>query len=65
MFAYDWLTPLLCEEDFEKEIQIIEDYLAKEKFIAIGEIGLDLYWDKTFLHNNRKHFYSNVLWQKA
>ncbi len=53
------LHPCYVKEDFEKELQIIETNLAQEKFIAIGEIGMDLYWDKTFVAQQEEAF----LWQ--
>ncbi len=53
------LHPCYVKEDFEKELQIIENCLAQEKFIAIGEIGMDLYWDKTFVAQQEEAF----LWQ--
>ena len=43
------LHPCYVKEDFEKELYIVEDWLSKYKFLAIGEIGMDLYWDKTFV----------------
>lgn len=43
------LHPCSVNQDFEKELGEIQSYLAKRKFIAIGEIGLDFYWDKTFV----------------
>ncbi|MBB6459245.1 TatD family hydrolase [Flammeovirga kamogawensis] len=42
------LHPCHVEKDFEKELYIVEDWLNKRKFIGVGEMGLDLYWDKTF-----------------
>lgn len=42
------LHPCSVKENFEEELSLIEDYLKKEKFAAIGETGLDFYWDQTF-----------------
>lgn len=41
------LHPVSVKENFKEEIKIIEDYLSKRKFVAVGEIGLDFYWDTT------------------
>jgi TatD DNase family protein len=42
------LHPCSVNEAFEKELDIVRGYLQQRKFCAIGEIGLDFYWDKTF-----------------
>jgi TatD DNase family protein len=42
------LHPCSVKENFTDEIEIIKEYLVQRKFLAIGEIGLDFYWDKTF-----------------
>lgn len=42
------LHPTSVKSNFENELKIVENYLAKSNFYAIGEIGIDLYWDKTF-----------------
>lgn len=43
------LHPTSVKENYKKEIEVLEKFLEKNKFIAIGETGIDLYWDKTFL----------------
>jgi TatD DNase family protein len=50
------LHPTYVKEDFEKELQVMEEWLGKYPFIAIGEIGMDLYWDKTFQQQQEKAF---------
>ncbi len=42
------LHPTSVNENYLEELDQVEFWLAKEKFYAIGEIGIDLYWDKTF-----------------
>jgi len=49
IFPMMGLHPTSVEDDFENELKIIEEWITKETFYAIGEIGIDLYWDKTFL----------------
>jgi TatD DNase family protein len=44
----------------EQEILLVEEWLEKEKFIAIGEIGIDLYWDKTYLAEQQTAFRHQV-----
>jgi TatD DNase family protein len=50
------LHPCYVKEDFEAELVIVENHLANRKFIMIGEIGLDFYWDKTFVPQQEEAF---------
>ncbi len=43
------LHPSDVKEDYLEELKIVEQNAESGKFIAIGEIGIDLYWDKTFI----------------
>ncbi|WP_018478277.1 TatD family hydrolase [Pontibacter roseus] len=43
------LHPTSVDKDFEKELYLVEEWLGKREFAAVGECGIDLYWDKTFL----------------
>lgn len=43
------LHPTSVGKDFERELYLVEDWLNKRSFAAVGECGIDLYWDKTFL----------------
>ncbi len=43
------LHPTSVKGDFEKEMATVEEALKQRNYIAIGEIGIDLYWDNTFL----------------
>ena len=56
-FAMMGLHPCdVKKETMEKELFHVEEMLEKEKFIAVGEIGLDLYWDKTTLEIQKMAF---------
>ncbi len=61
-FAMMGLHPCSVKENFEEELQIVENWLQKRKFCAIGEIGIDLYWDKSFFEQQKKSFLTQVEW---
>lgn len=42
------LHPTSVKENYQEELDLVNHWVEKEKFNAIGEIGIDLYWDKTF-----------------
>jgi len=49
-------------ESWEKELDIVKNYLEEKDFPAIGEIGIDLYWDKTTLDIQVKAFEQQIDW---
>lgn len=57
------LHPTSVNESYERELAIVYERLsAPNNFIAIGEIGLDLYWDKTFLKEQLVAFEKQIEW---
>ncbi|MCE1198173.1 MAG: TatD family hydrolase [Marinilabiliales bacterium] len=56
------LHPTSVKEDFRKELQILEYWLGKRKFYGIGEIGIDLFWDKSFLEEQIEAFVTQTRW---
>ena len=58
------LHPCSVKKDFEKELYKIEEWLFKRKFAAVGEMGTDLYWDKTFWDQQKEAFSIQVGWAK-
>ena len=60
------LHPGSVEGDWENALEIIKGHLFSErKYCAVGEIGMDLYWDKTFINEQREAFQQQVQWAKA
>lgn len=55
-FSMMGLHPCSVKKDFEKELYLVEDWLDKRKFAAVGEMGTDLYWDKTFWSQQQEAF---------
>ncbi|GGD18991.1 TatD family hydrolase [Flavobacterium orientale] len=49
VFLMAGLHPCYVKEDYESELAHVEMQLQQRKFVAVGEIGIDLYWDKTTL----------------
>lgn len=57
------LHPTSVDENYEKELAIVEQELAgSNPYIAIGEVGLDLYWDKTYLKEQKIAFDKQIQW---
>jgi TatD DNase family protein len=58
------LHPTSVKGDFRKELEIMEYWFDKRKFAGIGEIGIDLYWDKTFINEQIEVFRIQIDWAK-
>jgi TatD DNase family protein len=56
------LHPTSVRENYVNELQTIEKTLSKRKFYAVGEIGIDLYWDKTFVDRQITAFEEQLCW---
>ncbi len=58
------LHPCSVNKNFEKELYLVEEWLNKRAFAAVGEIGTDLYWDKSFWEQQKEAFNIQVGWAK-
>ncbi len=56
------LHPCSVKSNFREELKTARAYLDKRPFIAIGEIGLDFYWDKTFSAEQYLAFHKQIEW---
>ena len=61
-FAMMGLHPCSVKENYKEELDMVYTWLQKRKFAAVGEIGLDLYWDKTFIDQQYESFHQQVEW---
>jgi TatD DNase family protein len=63
-FAMAGLHPCDVKEDFREQLATIYDSIADRKIYAIGEIGIDLYWDKSTLAIQQDAFRQQINWAK-
>ncbi len=64
MFLMMGLHPTSVGENYLEELQHVKMWIDKRKFYAIGEIGIDLYWDNTFLTQQQEAFKQQIAWAK-
>jgi TatD DNase family protein len=60
VFLMMGLHPTYVKENYQAELEHVEEELAKRKFYAIGEIGIDLYWDKSYLKEQQDAFRKQI-----
>jgi len=58
------IHPTSIKSDYIQALKNIEPLLDQRKYIAIGEIGIDLYWDKTYKHEQMCAFEEQIIWAK-
>jgi TatD DNase family protein len=56
------LHPTSVKEDYLDELALVKSELKRRNYLAVGEIGIDLYWDKTFLNEQTKAFQQQLNW---
>ncbi|RME98209.1 MAG: TatD family deoxyribonuclease, partial [Bacteroidetes bacterium] len=56
------LHPCSVQANYQEELAVVRDWLDKRPFLAVGEIGIDLYWDKTYLEEQKEAFLLQVEW---
>ena len=58
------LHPCDVKENYLEELEILKAHLDKGKYVAVGEIGIDLYWDKSTLDIQKEAFRQQLMWGK-
>ncbi len=58
------LHPCYVDNNVEETLNIIESWFERHPFIAVGEIGIDLYWDKTYQAQQEHAFVTQLQWAK-
>lgn len=64
IFPMMGLHPCSVKENYKEELNVAKEWLDKRPFCAIGEIGIDLYWDKTFFEEQVEAFRTQIKWAK-
>ena len=64
IFLMMGLHPTHVKENVEEELAFVKKWLDKREFYALGEIGIDLYWDKTLLKEQQTAFKTQIAWAK-
>tara|TARA_B110000438_G_C15609456_1_gene561585 strand:- start:35 stop:802 length:768 start_codon:yes stop_codon:yes gene_type:complete len=64
IFLMSGLHPTHVKEDYKNELKHVEQNLKNGSFCAVGEIGIDLYWDKTNLSKQQEVFNQQIIWAK-
>lgn len=59
------LHPTQVKENFKEELDLVKHHLDKRNFAAVGEIGIDLYWDKSFQAQQQNAFDQQIHWAKS
>lgn len=59
------LHPTSVSNDYKEELSLVEYWLDKQKFYGIGEIGIDLYWDRTYIEEQKDAFRHQIKLAKA
>jgi TatD DNase family protein len=61
-FAMQGLHPCSVKDDFQEELKRVQTSLAVRGFAAVGEIGLDFYWDRRFENQQYQAFHQQIEW---
>jgi len=56
------LHPCSVKADYASELKLVEDWLGRRPWVAVGEIGLDFYWDRTFEPQQYEAFHRQTEW---
>ena len=56
------LHPCSVKADYASELKLVEEWLGRRPWVAVGEIGLDFYWDRTFEKEQYDAFHRQTEW---
>jgi TatD DNase family protein len=64
VFLMMGLHPTSVKDNYLEELAHVKEWIDKKYFYAIGEIGIDLYWDKSLLTHQQEAFRTQIQWAK-